>query len=240
MDLEPRKIQIVPVRYPSANATKPSWQVDIHDDNKPIVQRTITDSFRAEDHVDCWWYLDTHVPQDPFDKGRADRAVVQLNKYARILAHKLKIALQNGDVIDLVIHDNHLGGHDPRMTIHRWHWELLENPWAWGLATLKLRVRRCISLPRIGQPLLLALLPAPAQQINILHVVARKRRTTIDQPTDISPFMTLQILIRIREELQRQRWPLTLNITTIRPTTSPSLKPEAGPTLTISFTLIYT
>src|SRR6478609_1537512 len=131
MSLTSQTIHICPTHYPAADATKPSWQVEVHH-GKTILHRTITDPFRADDHVDCQWYLETHVPQDPFDKGRADRTVTKLNKYARMLVRQLDCTLQNDAVVELVVHDSDSTVHEPANTLHRLHWELLENPWAWG------------------------------------------------------------------------------------------------------------
>jgi hypothetical protein len=222
MTPEQQTIHIVPTRYPADDATKPRWQVDIHH-GKSSLCRTITDPFSVDDHIDCQWYLEAHVPQDPFDKGRADRTVTKLNKYARILVRQLDLVLQNAAVVELVIHDSDSMSHDPATTIHRLYWELLENPWAWGFAALKLRVRRFLSTPSGLRLPSSALLSSPTQTVNVLHVVARNRKTTAEQPTDISPFMTLGILIQIRAELERRDLPLKLNITTIRPGTLQAL-----------------
>ncbi|KAK1831536.1 hypothetical protein QBC39DRAFT_408112 [Podospora conica] len=224
MALAPQTIQIVPTRYPAADATKLSWQVAVHH-GQSTLHRTVTDPFSADDHANCQWYLEAHVPQDPFDKGRADRAVTKLNKYARILVRQLELGplVQNAAVVELVIHDSESTTHDPATTIHRMHWELLDNPWAWGFTTLKLRIRRFLSTPPGRQLPSSTLLSAPVQTVNMLHVVARNRKTTVDRPTDVSPFMTLGILIRIRAELERRDLPLKLNITTIRPGTLQAL-----------------
>lgn len=224
MTFEPHTIHIVPTRYPPDDATKPSWQVVVQH-GQSTLHRTITDPFSADDHVDCQWYLETHVPQDPFDKGRADRTFTKLNKYARILVRQLDLVLQNAAIVELVVHDSDSTTHGSTSTIHRLHWELLENPWAWGFTTLKLRVLRFLSTPlgRSLPPPPSGLLSSPTQTVNILHVVARNRRTTVDQPTDISPFMTLGILIQIRAELECRDLPLKLNITTIRPGTLQAL-----------------
>ncbi|KAK1834983.1 hypothetical protein QBC39DRAFT_342360 [Podospora conica] len=192
-----------------------SWQVHIHQDGV-IRTRQITDPFTQKDRDECRWYLESHLRRDAFDLERADRAVSRLKRHAKSLAHHLDLGLQNGDTVDLVVQD-------PGGTIYRLHWELLDDPLAWDLETVQVRVRRLISpvVAADGPP------PAPApaptgplqgsQIVNILHIAARDRGTDITQPTDISPYMALNILIRTSQKLKQQHHPVQLNITTIRP-----------------------
>jgi hypothetical protein len=220
-------VRIVPVAHPvlAPDGTKPprlSWRAEIHRDGRLIGERTITDPFTQKDHDECTWYLESHVRTDPFDPGRADRAASGLKRYARDLARDLNLDLKNGSAVELVVGDNLPADQDSKSTIHRLHWELLEDLQAWGIESLDLRVRRSVSMsPSTNN--------APANPrwtttteprvINILHVVARDRNFEIDKPTDISPYMALSVLIRISRELQRRGLPLRLNITTIRPGT---------------------
>lgn len=169
-------------------------------------------------------YLETHVLNDPFAEGRAERAVTALRRYARNLSRQLDLSFDDGSTVELAIDDRLAGGSDDRFTIHRLYWELLEESQALRLGSYKLRVRRLLS-PSISAvasvPYRRPLGPIPLahvkRTINILHIAARNRETSNGEPTDISPYMALGILAQISEHLQRHQCPLRLNITTIRP-----------------------
>lgn len=230
-------IHIIPTRYPerdeSAAPATLSWDVDVCIGADKYT-RTISDPFSEKDHAECRWYLENHVPVDPFDEGRADRAASSLRRYARHLAQQLGLTLISSNPIQLDVHESLAEVQDTKFSIFRLHWEVLEDARAWGLESLNLRIRRrlppSISLGSLSvhrRPLG----PIPPSHvprtINILHVVARSRGTTISEPTDISPYLALRVLTQLSEHLREHRCPLKLNITTIRPGTFEALAEHA-------------
>jgi len=231
--MERLAIRVIPKRYPehdeSATPGTLAWDVNVHIGPDKYT-RTISDPFSEKDHAECRWYLEHHVPVDPFDQGRSDRAASALRRYAKSLAQQLNLTVINCNPIDFDIYEDLSNAQDTRFSIFRLHWELLEDAHAWGLESLNLRIRRHLP-PRISLGSLsvhkrpLGPIPPPhvSRTINILHVVARSRGATISEPTDISPYLALRVLTQLSEHLRKHRCPLRLKITTIRPGTFEAL-----------------
>jgi hypothetical protein len=127
-----------------------SWQTE-------RVEFSIRDPWSPDDETKLRWYLEKYPRKDPFAVTEAQQASDALSRYGVDLREQLQLG-------DLSILEKARGEKDPRKnpleikivdlaspespgdTVHRLHWELLEDPALWPGLDLLATVRRITSV----------------------------------------------------------------------------------------------
>ncbi|KAJ5722281.1 hypothetical protein N7488_000316 [Penicillium malachiteum] len=105
-------------------------------------------------------------------------------------------------------------------TIHQLFWELLEDPQLFNGEFQTVTVVRSLGVTENPtQPMRVATLPKEESTINILLVVARDTSQDAALYNDISPFLTTNILLDIKRNLEKNHRTVHMNIEIVRPGT---------------------
>lgn len=202
----------------------------------------IIDPWSPDDEDHGRWYLEKHLRKDPFAITKARQIEGSLAQYGR----KLREQIQLGDLsllsrqcnqddqihrhgLEITIIDEALPAEGLDDTVHRLHWELLEDPTLWPEIKLGVTVRRLVSVdvnatykPGSVRSWPHAQ-PSTRSTFNVLLVLARDLSTDTDLDEEVNPNLASQVLLKIRSEVSKVQDDLDIQVEVVRPSTLPAL-----------------
>ena len=183
---------------------------------------------------ECRWYVERYAIRYPFARAKAGKAAEQLQNYAtsllsdlglpQLVKNELKPGCKGTPTITIAISEDS----STNNSVHRLHWELLEDPTFWNLEG-EIIVKRVVDTRDVteSQPVCEVELDdkhtAKASTVNGLVVVARDLSESQDK-VDISPNFALGVLAKIQEDLNSHSDQARLHLEVVRPGTLEALE----------------
>ncbi|KAF7551772.1 hypothetical protein G7Z17_g4803 [Cylindrodendrum hubeiense] len=224
-------------------ASDGGWRADVVKDGQTIQRDVrISDPLTLEDMATCRWYLQQYVQVSPFSAGRAAQAEALLKEYPRqllrqlplrqaVLSH-LKDGVHRPTSVTLFIdvyQREETEGEGPKDAIHQLFWETLESEELWSHPAGRVIVRRCMghrqadSIPRF-EIIAGSSYGGKTTTLNMLLVVARNLTKDPSVYNDVSPGITTDTLLELRDSLKLLGKRIILNIEVVRPGTFKAFK----------------
>jgi len=216
--------------------TSHSWSVDVSL-NGAVVSKDLVleDPFSEQHEKELQWYLERYASNDPLATGRGSLVAKRLEQYGQKMFSQLQLGdLSLTDTVDIsVVGLAEYPRKDTGDTIHRLHWEILEEPALWPPHVVGVVVRRILASVSPLEPANVALyVENPVNGLssserrasfNVLLIVARNLATPANVHQDADPSVILDSLISIRDFLRASGSPVELNVEIVRPGTYAAL-----------------
>ncbi|KAL2048699.1 hypothetical protein N7G274_000611 [Stereocaulon virgatum] len=214
------------------------WNVSIEHDAGSLRQVKLRDPFSAAQERECKWYLERFT-RSPFAVERATIAEGSLREYGRSLFVQLRLAefrqLWSVDSsefdIEVVQCPQSTNDESGSPSIHRLHWELLEEGTLWSLDSVRISIRRHLAQKGDDKSAGTSGGKSPRESshsqgatFNALLVVARDLTLDGAAYEDVDASCALRALLSIRDALADSTSSPTLSIEVVRPGTLPALK----------------
>lgn len=192
----------------------------------------------SSERANLRWYLEQYASQEPFDSDRAREVAASINTYAKVLHSQLqvyRIFQKNDPLVD----ENHALTIDvcgsyteelsPTVSLHSFHWELLEQLDLWSGFFSKVTVSRISPQPIMHSSTIAPSTPCiqahATETVNVLVVIARKTEINPTAYQDTRPFAALDVLLGMGKILQQQHAGTPrLRVEVVRPGTFDALK----------------
>jgi hypothetical protein len=214
------------------------WNVSIEHDAGKLRQVKLRDPFSAAQERECKWYLERYT-RSPFAVERAAVAEGSLREYGRSLFVQLRLAefrqlwsVDTSEIdIEVVQHPQSTNDEIGSPSIHRLHWELLEEGTLWSLDSARISIRRHLAQKGDDESAATSREKSPkensptqAAAFNVLLVVARDLTLDGAAYEDVDASCALRALLNIRTALADTVSSPTLSIEVVRPGTLPALE----------------
>lgn len=214
------------------------WNVSIEHDAGKLQQVKLRDPFSAAQERECKWYLERYT-RSPFAVERATTAEGSLREYGRSLFVQLRLAesrqlwsVDTSEIdIEVVQRPQSTNDESGSPSIHRLHWELLEEGDLWPLDSTRISVRRHLAqngddktAGTSGEQSSTENSPTQAATFNVLLVVARDLTVDGAAYEDVDASCAFRALLNIRNALADAASSPTLSTEVVRPGTLPALE----------------
>ena len=213
------------------------WNVVVEHEGAEPQLLQLRDPFTAAQERECKWYLERYT-RSPFAVERAAAAKTSFGEYGRSLFTQLNFSnlgpwskdkpMVEIEVIQNAGCENDVGG---LLSVHRLHWETLEDRNLWGIGTARVSVRRV--LPRKWTTNIAGLNQEKASTelcsrnlnaFNVLLVLARDLTLDGAAYEDVDASSGFRALLNVSKILNESLSSFTLNVEVVRPATLPALE----------------
>ena len=214
----------------SDSATIGQWLVDMMLDGECVRRGVVlTDPFDKYESNECRWYLETYLPQSPYEGSRAGEVRRQLDRYKSDLFEQIfdqgqVLKGKKGEILALTIliqESTTITTLAEASSIHKLHWEILEDPALWN--GMEVECRRVIQTPRSQQPNTdekdHKVTDKPLGTFTILLVVARILSATITQYQDTDPTTASRPLLALVDDIKTKISKVNFEVEIVRPGT---------------------
>ena len=213
-----------------------TWNIVIEHEGEKLRRLQLRDPFTAAQERECKWYLERYT-RSPFALERAAAAEKSFREYGQNLLTQLGLSdiaplwskdkpMIDIEVIQRADCENDVGG---LLSVHRLHWEFLEDGDLWIINTARVSVRRVLAqkettrMAGIDQEKT-SIRSRHPNSFNVLLVVARD--LTIDGAAyeDVDASNGLRALLYASKSLNDSASSFTLNVEVVRPGALPALE----------------
>ena len=217
---------------------KTTWNIVIEHEGAELRRLQLRDPFTAAQERECKWYLERYT-RSPFAVERAAAAKKSFREYGRSLLTQLSLSdiaplwskdkpMVDIEVIQGADCEYDVGG---LLSVHRLHWEFLEDGDLWVMKTARVSVRRVLAqkgatkIAGINQEKASTELRSRhPNAFNVLLVVARDLTLDGAAYEDVDASSCLRALLNASKSLNDSASSFTLNVEVVRPGTLPALE----------------
>lgn len=204
---------------PSSTSKCHSWNLVVtRPDKKHEALISLSDPFNSDQEQLLHWYFERYALEDPYEVTKAELAREAIYSYGRNLSKQLAtcgLIPKSGDLqleIGLPAQGGASDAPPHGLSLHRIHWEVLEDISLWPKRFGLKRVVVCRTLS-VPCPII-ATEPGPMSKFNVLLVVSRPRGRQ-----DIDHQLVSRFLVDICERISKSSSTVKVALTILRPPT---------------------